>query len=149
MSGCVNATARRLAEPRHLPDTDPSGLGIWQKLMVYSGEQSRHDGKPLYIELVRALRESGAMGATSLRGIWGYHGDHRPHGDKLWTLKRQVPIVTVIVDTPQRSRRWFAIVDQLTKETGLVTSEMVPAFRATAPDIEHGGLSLADPGTRH
>ena len=34
----------KLAEPRHVPDTDPSGLGIWQKLMVYTGEQSRHRG---------------------------------------------------------------------------------------------------------
>jgi PII-like signaling protein len=82
---------------------------------------------------VRELREAGAAGATSLRGICGYHGDHRPHGDPFWQLRRRVPLVTVIVDTPERVRRWFTIVDQLTSETGLVTSEMVPAFRATAP----------------
>ena len=36
-------------------------------------------------------------------------------------------MVTVIVDTPERIARWFAIVDEVTGETGLVTSEMVPA----------------------
>jgi PII-like signaling protein len=134
----------KLAEPRHLPETDASGLGVWQKLMVYAGEQSRHRGQPLHTHLVRALREGGAAGATSLRGIWGYHGDHEPHGDVFWQLRRRVPVVTVIVDTPERIRRWFEIVDEVTDEAGLVTSEMVPAFRATAPDVQRGGLRLAD-----
>lgn len=134
---------QRLGEPRHLPESDPSGPGIWQKLVVYSGEQAQHDGHPLHLALVRRLREAGAAGATSLRGIWGYHGDHAPHGDSFWQLRRRVPVVTVIVDTPERSRLWFAIVDEVTAEAGLVTSETVPAFRATSGDVAHGGLGLA------
>jgi PII-like signaling protein len=112
---------QRLAAP-----DDPSAEAGWQKLMVYAGEQSRHQGRPLHHELIRALRRAGAAGATSLRGIWGYHGDHAPHGDSFWQLRRRVPIVTVIVDTPERTREWFAIVDEVTAETGLVTSEVIP-----------------------
>jgi PII-like signaling protein len=138
----------RLCEPEPVAASDSSGLGVWQKLMVYCGEQSRHDGRPLYAELVRALRAAGAAGATCLRGVWGYHGDHQPHGDSLWQLRRRVPVVTVIVDTPERIRAWFDIVDALTAETGLVTSEQVPALRATGPDIARGGLRLAEPGVR-
>jgi PII-like signaling protein len=133
----------KLTEPRHLPDNDPSGLGVWQKLMIYTGEQAHHDGQPLHQRIIRELRQDRAAGATSLRGIWGYHGNHMPHGDSFWQLRRRVPIVTVIVDTPERIRKWFTVVDALTSQTGLVTSEMVPAFRATAPDLEHGGLRLA------
>jgi hypothetical protein len=33
----------------------------------------------------------------------------------------------VVVDTPERTRRWFEIVDEVTRYTGLVTSELVPA----------------------
>jgi PII-like signaling protein len=134
---------RKLADPRHLPEHDPSGLQMWQKLMVYTGEQAHYEGQPLYHRLVRDLRRAGAAGATSLRGIWGYHGDHLPHGDSFRQLRRRVPVVTVVVDTPERIRRWFAIVDRLTSETGLVTSEMVPAYRATAAEVESGGLRLA------
>ena len=76
-------------------------------------------------ELVRHLRAAGAAGATALRGHWGYHGDHAPHGDLFWHLRRRVPVVTVVVDTPANVARWFEIVDELTQETGLVTSEMV------------------------
>jgi PII-like signaling protein len=105
---------------------DPHGDGgRLQKLMVYASEQARHNGRPLYLELLRRLRGAGAAGATSLRGIWGYHGDHAPHGDALWQLRRRVPVVTVIVDSPDRTRRWFEIVDELTQATGLVTSEAV------------------------
>jgi PII-like signaling protein len=133
----------RLAEPQRLPDADPSGLGVWQKLMVYAGEQARSDGQPLHDQLIRRLRQARAAGATSLRGIWGYHGDHTPHGDSFWQLRRRVPIVTVIVDTPARIAQYFALVDELTRETGLVTSEMVPAFRATGHRLTRGGLRLA------
>ena len=132
-----------LAQPRHLPEADDGGLGIWQKLMVYAGEQAQHDGHPLYVQLIRRLREEGASGATALRGIWGFSGDHQPHGDRLLSVHRRVPVVTTLVDTPDAIQRWFTIVDGLTDEAGLVTSEMVPAFQAVAPELRHGGLKLA------
>ena len=133
-----------LAEPLVIPETDSSGLGVWQKLMVYTGEQAHAGRQPLHQALIRGLREERAAGATSLRGIWGYHGDHQPHGDSFWQLRRRVPIVNVIIDTPARIRRWFEIVDRLTARTGLVTCEIVPAFRSTAQAESHGGLRLAD-----
>lgn len=134
-----------LAEPQRPPGTDSSGLGVWQKLMVYAGEQATSDGKPLHHQLIRELRAAGAAGATSLRGIWGYHGEHRPHGDSFWQLRRRVPIVTVIIDTPERIATWFALVDRLTNQTGLVTSEIIPASRATSSKFTRGGLKLARP----
>jgi PII-like signaling protein len=114
----------RLAAPVAIPD------GSLQKLMVYASEAATVDGRSLYAELVRRLRAAGAAGATSLRGIWGYHGDHPPHGDRLLSLRRHVPVLTVIVDEPGAIRRWYEIVDGVTRETGLVTGEMVPSGHA-------------------
>lgn len=131
-----------LAEPRHLPETDDVGLALWQKLMVYASEQARHDGHPLYTQLIRRLRAENASGATSLRGIWGFSGDHEPHGDRLLSLRRRVPVVTTLVDTPDQIQRWFRIVDELTGEAGLVTSELVPAYLAVGPRQRVGGLRL-------
>ena len=64
---------RRLAAPEPVAGTDPSGLAVWQKLMVYCGEQSRHAQRPLYFEIVRAYGRPGrrvpprcaASGATT------------------------------------------------------------------------------------
>jgi hypothetical protein len=52
-------------------------------------------------------------------------------------------VLTLVVDTPARARAWFRILDRLTDEAGLVTSEVVPAFRATGPALDRGGLTLA------
>jgi PII-like signaling protein len=137
---------QRLADPHHLSGTDPTGLNVWQKLMIYTGEQSRHDGHPIYQQLVRRLRQQGSAGATSVRGIWGYHGNHAPHGDRFFSIARHVPVITAIVDTPDRIRDLYSIVDELTDSTGLVTSELVPAFRAVGTGIRRGGLQLAQTG---
>jgi PII-like signaling protein len=131
-----------LAQPRHLPEQDDAGLGVWQKLMLYASEHAQHEGHPLYTQLVRRLRAEGASGATALRGIWGFSGDHSPHGDRLFTLHRRVPVLTTIVDTPARIQRWFHIVDELTDQAGLVTSEMVPAYLAVSSRARVGGLRL-------
>jgi PII-like signaling protein len=133
-----------LAPPSSLPATDQQGLAMWQKLMVYASEQARHGRSPLHVELVRRLRASGASGATCLRGLWGFHGDHAPHGDRLLQLRRHVPVVTIIVDTPERIADSFEIVDELTHEAGLVTSEMVPAMASLSEGRrQRGGLRLA------
>jgi PII-like signaling protein len=98
----------------------------------------------LHAALIRALRESGAGGATCLRGIWGFHGDRAPHGDRLLQLRRHVPVVTIIVDTPEGIARSFGIIDEVTGHAGLVTSEMVPALAAVSEDRPtRGGLRLA------
>jgi len=133
-----------LAPPTSLPEADEHGLAVWQKLMIYASEQARHERSPLHVALVRRLRESQARGVTCVRGVWGFHGDHAPHGDRLLQLRRHVPIVTIIVDTPEGIARSFAIVDEMTDEAGLVTSEMVPAMASLAEgERPRGGLRLA------
>jgi PII-like signaling protein len=132
-----------LHEPLRPPAADAAGLAYWQKLVVYTSEQSRYEHQPLHSALVRRLRQEGAAGATALRGQWGYHGRHQPHGEAFWSIRRHVPVLTLLLDTPANMQRWFEIVDQMTAETGLVTSEIVPALRAAGPGIEHGGLTLA------
>jgi PII-like signaling protein len=135
---------RMLAQPTALPSRDERGLALWQKLMVFTSEQARHGKTPLHVALIRRLRESGAAGATCLRGIWGFHGDRAPHGDRLLQLRRHVPVVTIIVDTPEAIGRSFQIVDEVTAQAGLVTSEMVPASATIADDKQpRGGLRLA------
>lgn len=132
-----------LARPEKAPTVDGGGLAYWQKLVLYASERSRHGREPLHSALIRRLRKEGAPGATALRGLWGYHGEHRPRGERFFSLARQVPVLTMLLDTPTNIGRWFDIVDELTRETGLVTSELVPALRTAAPETMQGGLRLA------
>jgi len=133
----------RLASPTELPESDPSGLPMWQKLMVHAPEYARHGGLPLYMDLIRRLREAGTSGATAVRGFWGYQGDQPPHGDGLFSPHRRVPVVVSVIDTPERTRRWFEIVAEVTSESGLVTSELVPAARAASTGQDASALRPA------
>ena len=129
--------------PHALPGADVHGLPLWQKLMVYSSESARVDGVPIHRALIQRLRQrESSRGATVLRGIWGFHGDHEPHGDKLFTLGRHVPVVTIIIDTPDNIAASFGVVDEITREQGLVTSEMVPALMF-GDDDGTGGARMA------
>jgi PII-like signaling protein len=132
-----------LARPHEMPEHDDSGLPIWQKLMVHASEQDHVEGRPLYVQLVRRLREAGAAGATVLRGVWGFYGAREPFGDHFLSLRRRVPVHTVIVDTPANIQRWWEIVDAVTVDHGIVTSELVPASHAVSADDRRGGFKLA------
>ena len=116
-----------LGAPGDLPGTDEDGQPLWHKLMIYTSEAALHAGQPVHRAIVRRLRAARIAGATTVRGIWGFHGDHAPHGDKLLQLGRHVPAITTVIDTPPRIMTAFGIVDELTAEHGLVSCETVPA----------------------
>jgi PII-like signaling protein len=108
------------------PPPEPLGAEVpqWQTLMLHAPEYARHGRRPLYEEVIRRLHRAGAAGAIAVRGFWGYHGDQEPHGDALFAPRRRVPVVVTVIDTAERTRRWFEIVDGVTDEWGLVTSEL-------------------------
>lgn len=133
-----------LERPHAALTVDEHGLATWQKLMIYNSEQAKHHGTNVHVALTLALRKTGARGATTLRGIWGFHGDHTPHGDRLLQIRRYVPVITIIIDSPEQITRSFDIVDEMTNKRGLVTSELVPAVAALENGATtRGGLRLA------
>jgi PII-like signaling protein len=132
---------QRLALPMGTgpPEPGPGGDGRWQKLMVYTSEAVRHQGQPVHRAIVRRLRSAGLGGATTLRGIWGFHGDHAPHGDRLLQLGRHVPAVTIVVDTPGRIARGYSVIDELTSERGLVTCETIRSLEEAGSALRAAG----------
>ena len=133
-----------VVRPAALPATDDQGRALWQKLMVYTPEATLHDGVPIHRAIVQRLFDSeAARGATVLRGIWGFHGAHKPHGDKLIQLTRQVPVTTIVVDSPERIAASFDIIDDVTDRHGLITSELVPALVSIDDGERVGATTLA------
>jgi PII-like signaling protein len=108
----------------------------WQKLMIYTSEATQCHGLPVHRTIVRRLRSAGIGGATTQRGVRGFHGDHAPHGDRLFQLGRHVPAVTIVVDTADRIATAFGLIDELTRESGLVTVEDIPAVARTGAGRE-------------
>ena len=115
-------------------------LPVSHKLMVYTSEAALHEGQPVHRAIVRRLHAAGIAGATTQRGMWGFHGDERPHGDRLLQLGRHVPVVTVVIDSPERIATAFGIIDSLTDAHGLVTSEVIPVIRPGGDGRGHDPL---------
>jgi PII-like signaling protein len=137
---------RRLADPHELPGADEHGLALWQKLTIHSLHAASVDGLPVHLQLVRRLqRETQVAGATVLRGVWGFHGEHPPQGDRVFQIRRHVPVVTTVIDTPEQIAEAFPVIDSVTARHGLVTSEVVPAAQAISEDRRRGGTALARP----
>ena len=90
-----------------------------------------------------AFERPGRRGPRCCAGCWGFYGDREPFGDRFLSLRRRVPVHTVIVDTPANIQRWWEIVDAVTMEHGIVTSELVPASHAVSADHRRGGFKLA------
>ena len=135
-----------LADPQVPHGVDEHGMALWQKLTVYTSEAAEYRGQPVHRAITRRLRSAGMSGATTLRGMWGFYGDHAPHGDRLVQVGRRVPTVTIVIDTPEQIARAYGVVDELTDGSGLVTSETIPAMRSSDGRDHRGGLRLA---TRH
>jgi PII-like signaling protein len=114
-------TVERVVVGGAVPDEVPAGASL--KLMVHSG----HDGSAEHVALIRRLRAEGAAGATALRGVWGFRGEDAPHGDRMWSLRRHVPVVTVVVDEPAAVARWVAVAREVARDA-LVTCEVVPSL---------------------
>ena len=118
-----------ISRPESLPGTDAAaehtGLAPRLKLTLYTSEAARHDGHPVHRVIVRRLRSAGISGAISHRGIWGFHGDHEPHGAHFPLPGRHVPVVTTVIDGPERIGAAFDVIDALTPGRGLVTAETV------------------------
>jgi PII-like signaling protein len=131
-------------EPPHRSEA-AVGAQLWQKLTVFSAESVSSGGRPQHERLVRELRREGARGATCLRGLWGYHDQQEPAGDRLWQLRRRVPMMTVAVDEPSRAANHLAVMQRLTGAAGVVTSELIPGWRATGPGVRLGDLELDQP----
>jgi PII-like signaling protein len=120
------ADGASLSDPLTLPQERTGGLPNWEKITVHVEEQATHAGHPVHSQLLLGLREAGAAGATVLRGVRGFYGAREPFADRLLSLRRNVPVLVVAIDRPDGVRRWWPVVDEVTREHGLVTSELVP-----------------------
>lgn len=115
-------------------DDATASMAALVKLTVYTSEAARHDGQPVHRAIIHRLRSAGLRSATSVRGIWGFHADHAPHGDNFPHRGHHIPVVTTITGTPELMSAAFDVVDTLTEERGLVTAETVlTPHRAAVP----------------
>lgn len=98
------------------------------RVSIYIGESDRHGRTPLHTEIVQRAREAGLAGATVLHGIEGFGASSVIHTSRLLTMSEDLPVIVVIVDTPDRIDGFMPQLDDLI-EGGLVVREDVDIIK--------------------
>ena len=140
----VKQDGELLEEPPTPTGLDRQGLSIWQTIRVYTRRSAQVNGRALYTELTRRLREAGAAGVTTILGHWGFSRDEPPHGDRFARLTSHAPTYTTYIDRPAKIAEAWPMIDDVTARHGIVTSLLVPAYRERRGERVHGGLRLAE-----
>jgi PII-like signaling protein len=141
-------TLERIAQLKHdgelleAPPQVSTELDVWQTIRVYTRRTAQVNGRPLYSELTRRLREHGGAGATTILGDWGFSSDEAPHGDILGRVTSHRPTYSVYIDRPSAVARLWPVIDELTAGHGIVTSLLVPGYRERAGEVVNGRLEF-------
>jgi PII-like signaling protein len=95
------------------------------RVTLVTSEIASRGAHPAYLEFIHRLRREGAPGATAQRGVWGFRGDGEPHGDRVLALRRDVPMLVEVVDSPERAGRWLRLAHEVACEGDVVHSQAV------------------------
>ena len=93
-------------------------------MRIHLGEMDKHDGKPLYTQIVELLRQRKYAGATAFRGIMSFGANAHVHTDRFLELSADLPIVVECVDTEDRIQAILPELDAMIGG-GLITLETV------------------------
>jgi uncharacterized protein len=109
-------------------------------MRIHIGESDKHNGKPLYREIVELLRSRHYAGATVLRGIMGFGASSRLNTDRFVELSIDLPIIIECIETEENIDAILPELDAMLGG-GLITLERarVIMYRAEVPPDERTG----------
>ncbi len=104
--------------------------GKAQALTIYLGESDQWQGAPLYVAIMRYLREQGCAGATVTRAVAGYGAGTRLHESGGWHLSSDAPLIIQVIDSPNRLHRLVPHLQEMLNG-GLMTLHDVEVLKYT------------------
>ena len=109
--------------------------GKAKMMRILIGEHDKWNGKPLHEALVESLRANDIAGVTVYRGILGYGANRRMHKDNTLSFSHDAPILLSVVDTEEKLRAYFPVLDQMIQQ-GLVAMSDVEIIKYTHDSIK-------------
>ncbi len=91
-------------------------------LRIFVAEADKHNGKPLYEEIILLARKMNLAGATAVKGFMGFGCKSHMHTTKLLRLSEDLPIIIEIVDNKNKIDNFLPHLDEMVKE-GMVILE--------------------------
>ncbi|HUJ82758.1 MAG TPA: DUF190 domain-containing protein [Candidatus Acidoferrales bacterium] len=101
------------------------------KLMrIFIGENDKWRDKPLHTALIESMRANDIAGVTVYQGILGYGANRRIHKETTLNLSHDRPMMLSVVDTEEKLRSFFPILDGMVQQ-GLVVLSDVDVIKYT------------------
>ena len=95
------------------------------KLMrIFVGENDKWHDKPLHKALIESMRANDIAGVTVYQGILGYGANRRMHKDTALHLSHDRPMMLSVVDTEEKLRAFFPILDSMVQQGLVVLSDV-------------------------
>ncbi|MCG8353541.1 MAG: DUF190 domain-containing protein [Chloroflexales bacterium] len=102
---------------------------VVQRVRIYVNENDSWQGQPLHIAVLDQLRQTGATGATALRGLAGFGPGRRTNVLGVLTASDPAPVVIEWIDRVERVAHILPTFDDMLANA-LITVEEVQIHRA-------------------
>lgn len=112
---------------REAPRAAPPALrreGKAKLMRIFVGENDKWNGKPLHRALIESMRANEIAGVTVYQGVLGYGANRRIHKETTLNLSHDRPIMLSVVDTEERLRAFFPILDGMVQQGLVVLSDV-------------------------
>jgi PII-like signaling protein len=93
-------------------------------MRIYIGENDKWRDKPLYKALIESMRANDIAGVTVYQGILGYGANRRIHRDSALHLSHDRPILLSVIDTEEKLRAFFPVLDAMIQQGLVVVSDV-------------------------
>ena len=95
-------------------------LGKKKILKIYIDTTDKYEGKPLWEELLKKVKEKKLAGATVHKAVAGIGAFSEIHSFKVWALAQELPLVIEIIDDEEKIYAFLEAVDTM-MQNALVT----------------------------
>ncbi len=95
-------------------------LGKKKIARIYIDNQDKYNGKPLWEELLRKVKECGLAGATVFKGVAGIGAHSEIRSFNIWVMSQELPIIIEIIDEEEKIMNFLNNADEMIEE-GLTT----------------------------
>ena len=95
-------------------------LGKKKIARIYIDNQDKYNGKPLWEELLKKVKECGLAGATVFKGVAGIGVHSELRSFNIWAMSQELPVVIEIIDEEEKIINFMDDVDEMIEE-GLAT----------------------------
>lgn len=98
--------------------------GPAKKVTIYVGEDVHHRGEPLYLAVLNYLFTHRVAGATVVKGVAGFGGEHHLHTTRLLELSENLPIRIEFIESAETLAGLLPALQQLVSEGLIVVSDV-------------------------